>query len=536
MLQVKNIKKRYGEQEVIKDASFSINNSERIAIVGNNGAGKSTLINIIMGNLEYDGGELEYARENMRIGFMPQTIDELDLPMDMSIHDFIRTGRPIEEILEQQQETYEALAENPDDTGLMHDIERLDAEFDALGGYEAEAQLEKIIKGFNLDDIMLQKSLSEVSGGQKSKAAFIRALYAISDILILDEPTNHLDETTKEWVMDYLALQKIPVLTISHDEEFLNRVVNKTVFLNNMTKKSEVYFGNYKKFMKVMTEKNIQLEKQFENQQRKIKGMESSNQAVGSFVAKRIRQDKSRQKKIDKIKEGMIQKAEQDSDIKVRLTVNREEKRTPMTADGLCFSYDKKVKIIQNASCSIYLNERFVLVGENGAGKTTFLKLLAGKLTPDRGKIFKGSKTDIAYYTQEHEDIDLDSTLFDELQKVSDKSENEIRTLLGAFKFKGNKVFQEIRTLSPGERSRLALLKMCASGANLLLLDEPTNHLDMATKSVFAEFIKNYGGTVVIVCHEIDFLEKLGVERMLMLPSCEVKEYDRDVVSKLASE
>lgn len=532
MINIQNITKSFGEHVVLRDVSVSIGPNDKIAIIGNNGAGKSTLINILLDPSLADSGKIDFSKNMQRIGYMPQTIDSMDLPDDVVVRDFLQSARPVGEIENQINQLYMQMTDSDDIDAISNQISDLSAQFDAMGGYAAQSILEKIVVGFGIESFM-DKKLRELSGGQKSKVAFIRVLYADPEVLILDEPTNHLDEGTKQWLLDYLVKQKIAIIAVSHDEEFLNTVINKIVYINHLTKKSEIYPGNYKKFLQMVSDKKIDLERTHANQkkeeQRLVAFVEkfSGNSGISS---KRKSVLKTRERALENLRENMVEIPPGKKMLDISLTPHVIEKKTPILMENVRFGYTQDKPVIRRASFSIHAGERFILIGENGAGKSTLMKLIAGILKPWDGMLQMGAKTQIAYYSQEREFADPSLTMIEDLLMTTDRSEKDLRKLLGTFHFSGQRAFQKIETLSPGEQSRFSLLKLCLTGANLLLMDEPTNHLDMDTKKAVAEFLKNYGGTIIVVSHDVPFLEQLGIERMLLLPRCQVINYDSDIV------
>ncbi|MCP4354199.1 MAG: ABC-F family ATP-binding cassette domain-containing protein [Proteobacteria bacterium] len=537
MIQLKNIQKSYSGHAVIKDASFIISKGDKIAIVGRNGVGKSTLINIIMKLLPSDKGEVIFFDKNTTIGWMPQTISELNMPDDINVYDFLLTARPIQELSTKISELYTKLSEDTGDhTVILEQISEYEDEFERHGGYQAESELNKLIAGFNLDEDLLYLDIKDLSGGQKSKIAFVRALYSNDDLLILDEPTNHLDQETRDWVMDYLRVTKKTIISISHDEEFLNTVVNRIIYMNLTTRCTESYPGNYAKFNEIIADKSLHLTRQYENNKKAIDKMQAFVDQRHGMSGKRKRQAQNKEKMLDRFKKNQVAAPIKESNIKLTLKPNRFIRGVPLSLSKVGFAYEKGNPIIHNANLTILTNERFIVTGHNGAGKSTLLKLIADKLKADCGAITKDPKLDIGYYDQEHGDLNQENDLITELREdKSEKTESQLRAALGSFNFKDKKVFQKISTLSPGERSRFALLKLCLSGANLLLLDEPTNHLDLHTKKVVGNFLKEYGGTVILVSHDADLLDAMNIERMLVLPSCKIEPYSLEFIKHIES-
>lgn len=527
MLNIQNISKAYTGRTILDGVSFVANPGDKIAIVGLNGAGKSTLLKIIAGILDYDDGEISGAEE---ISLMPQTIAEMDLPGGITVSEFISTARPITALEQQITDAYM--------TGDMASAGDLEERLQRYSPYTAESEKLKLVAGFGIPDEWMEKSLDTLSGGQKSKVAFARVLYSVSNSLLLDEPTNHLDRGTKDWVMGYIKSLQFPVVFISHDEEFLQTVANKILYIDSMTRRARLFNCDYKRFLKQKEDIAAALEDQIKNQQREIKKLvdfiDKTN--LGSSN-ERKRQAKVREKLLDKMLDEQIAPPTQARAIKIDLRPRDVERGIPIRVSGMYFGYTPSQRLIRNTSFDIQAGEKFLVVGQNGMGKSTLLKLLSGILKPDRGEINYGLKTSIGYYAQEHENLNLENSPMDEIEEYSTHmSDAQKRAFLGRFNFNGDDVFRMIKTFSPGERSRLSMAKLCLTGANLLLLDEPTNHLDVQTKKQISETLNEYGGTMIIVSHDTEFLEHLNVTRMFILPECRTRFYDEGIVKLLGHE
>lgn len=531
MLIVKNLEKSFDGNQIIKNLSFSVADGDKVAVVGLNGAGKSTLFKILLDQISYDSGEF-FMGKNPRIGWMPQTVDELNLPNDMNVYDFLRSGRPLPQIESKIAEIYKQIANGDTSTETLNLLGQYQNEFDTWDGYSAESELENMIVQMGIQQENLNKKLGELSGGQKSKISFVRTLYSRPDVLFLDEPTNHLDAASRDWMMNYLIKTKSTVIFISHDEEFLTKVAGKVLYLDTMSHTGTLYSFGYGKFIKTLAETNASLERQFQKQMEEINRIQKFIDAQRGKSGKIKRQAQSREKLLEKKKQNLVVVAQEKKTINLDLQPNRTEDIIPIGVENLNFAYDAKKTVIKRLSFSLNRGEKFIVVGENGAGKSTLLKLITGILKPDSGKIYIGKKTDLGYYAQEHETLDFNISVFDNVLNVSNLPTAKLRSVLSHFNFVGDKLKQKVQTLSPGERSRLELCKLCLSGANTLLLDEPTNHLDIATKKVMAENLSSYGGTLLIISHDLEFLKHLGVERMLMLPSGRLQFFDEKIVKK----
>lgn len=530
-MQFKDLTMSFGTQILFENINLNVPDNSKIGVVGVNGAGKTTLFRLLMG-LEYpDSGKI-IIKNNCRVDWLPQVISDDVNDLNMTVLDYLLLGRPIQKLNNELQSLYNQLADpNCNQEKIFNKIDRVQKELDYWDSYNAESTLLKIIDGVKLKDDILLKKINELSGGQKSKVAFIKLLYSNPEIILLDEPTNHLDEDSKLFIINYLKSYKGMVLIISHDTNFLDQVTTKTLFLDKRTKKFELYDGNYSKFKKMQKEKEESLLKQAQIQlQEETKLREIINKyANASGKRKRMAQD--REKKLDKLLSNKIEVIDQNKTVNFKINITRESSTIPLRIENLSFKYNENAPqdVIHSLSFELHRGEKFLIVGENGVGKSTLLKLIAGLLIPIKGKIYIGNKTDLGYYAQELEMLDNTKTILENL-KNSGYSQKQLRNILARFLFYGNDVFKNVGILSPGEKSRVALAKLSLSGANLLLLDEPTNHLDPDTQELIADVFKNYDGTMIVVSHNPNFVDHLGIERILILPNGKISYYNRNVV------
>ena len=531
MLIVKNLEKSFDGNIIFKNLNFSIQDGEKAAVVGLNGAGKSTLFRILLNQIDSDSGEF-YMGNSPRVGWMPQTIDELNLPDDVIVYDFLRSGRPLANIEQSMAEIYAKMADGDDSEELLQQLGVYQSEFEYWDGYTAESELETMIDQMGVDRQNLNKKLGELSGGQKSKISFIRTLYSRPNVLFLDEPTNHLDAASREWMTNYLVATDASVIFISHDEEFIEKVADKTLYLDAMMHTGTLYGFGYKRFLRTLAETNESLERQLQKQMREINRIQAFVDSQRGKSGKAKRQAQSREKMLDKMRQNLVFAPTEKKDIDLELNPNREADILPITVENLNFSYVANKKVIKNLTFSLNRGEKFLIVGENGAGKSTLLKLLYKILKPDSGIVRIGKKTDLGYYAQEYETLNPNITILENASSVTNISTSKLRSVLNHFNFVGDKVKQSVKTMSPGERSRLELAKLCMGGANVLLLDEPTNHLDVATKKTIAQSFSEYGGTLIIVSHDLEFLKHVGIDRMLMLPSGRLQFFDENIVRR----
>ena len=532
-MEIKNLSLSFGVQEVFNNINLRIDENEKVGIIGNNGAGKTTFFKVILGKLEPDEGKI-LLPNGARVAALPQVISDEVPDMSISVYDFISSARPIDKLNTELEECYKRLGSLNDDKDLneeYHKIERIQNKLDYWDQYSAETILLKILDGMDISGDMLKQHLNELSGGQKSKVAFARLLYSKPEIILLDEPTNHLDKKTKDFVVSYLKGYKGSVFVISHDISFLNAITTKTLYLDKNTKSMELYNGNYDSFIKLHTEREKTLKRQAEIQEKEIEKLQAIVDKYASASGKIKKMAQDREKKLEKLLDNKIEVPKETKKAKVQMNANRESSNMPLKVEHLSFRYDKNNEhnIIDDLSFELFKGEKFLIVGENGIGKSTLLKLIVGQLTPDSGEILIPNKTDIGYYAQEHELLDNEKTIVDNFKDI-DISQRNLRSVLGRFLFFGDDVYKKVGVLSPGERSRVALAKLSLKGANLLILDEPTNHLDPDTQMIIADVFKDFNGTMLIVSHNPEFVDNLGVERTLLLPSGKISYYDKRVV------
>lgn len=530
-LKIENLCMSFGTQVIFDNVSFQINNNDKVGIIGVNGAGKSTLFNILLGNLTPDSGNITLDTK-INLGYLPQVIMEDASSEDETVFDYLLEGRPIKKLKEELTNLYDIIANTQNEYELKKyykKINRINELLEYYDEYNAESILLKIISGMQIDDNLLDLKLKNISGGQKSKVAFAKLLYSNPEIMLLDEPTNHLDLDTKDYIINYLKNYHGIILVISHDVEFLNAVTKKTLYVDKIKHNVEIYNGNYEKYMKIKSERDLAKQRLYEKQQReeeKLKGI------IAKYIRgneKKANIAKDRIKKLEKLETQKIELEKKNKYTKFNMKINRPSYSIPIKCNNLTFGYDEENLLYENLNFDLTRGEKLLVVGENGIGKTTLLRLIMGYLTPIEGSIEITDKTDIAYYAQEHEILDNNKTILENFANFG-LADYEIRRMLGSFLFSGDDIFKKVEVLSPGERSRVALAKISLTGANTLLLDEPTNHLDPMTQLIISDTFKNYEGTMLVVSHNLDFVDNLNINRMLLLPSGRITYYDRDIV------
>ncbi len=516
-----NLNLSFGLELIYENANFQLNDFDKVGVVGVNGAGKTTLFKVILKTQDLDSGKIDVI--NKRIGYLPQEIVLED--KDITVFDYIMTARPIEKLEQELTKLYNdvAVTTGKEQDKIMNKISKTQGLLEYYDYYNAENIMLELISNMNIDFDLLDMKLCDLSGGQKSKIAFAHLLYSKPEILLLDEPTNHLDVGTRKFITNYLKNYKGMVLIISHDIEFLNDIVNKTLYVDKAEKSLSVYNGNYRDFMKKRAAEKEAKEKLIEKQEKEIEKLRSTVLLYSNSSGNRKKMAQSREKVLDRKMDELLVRDKTLKKVRLNIKPDREGSKIPVKINNITFGYNEH-KLIKDLSLNITNRERFLIVGENGVGKSTLLKLIVGKLKPDSGSIWYGNKTDIAYYAQELELLDLDKTIIANVDNDT-YTERELRTVLGNFLFYGEDVFKKAQVLSPGEKARVALCKILLKKANLLILDEPTNHLDPETQQIIGENFKNYEGTIIMVSHNPAFTSNIGINRILILPNGKITNY-----------
>jgi len=505
ILSCNHIDKAFGVKQILKDVSFHVEEREKTAIVGINGAGKSTLLKIIMNQLSADSGEVTLSR-GATIGYLAQheavsgehTIYEELLEVKKEIIEMEEKIRSLElDMKHQQGEELTATLE------LYH---RLSTEFENQNGYAYKSELIGVLKGLGFEESEFDKSVATLSGGQKTRVALGKLLLSKPDIILLDEPTNHLDMNSIAWLETYLLNYQGAVIIVAHDRYFLNKVVTKVVELDNGH--ATVFLGNYSDYAaKKAMLRDAQL-KAWMNQQQEIKHQEQVIAKLKSFNReKSIKRAESREKMLDKI-DRLEKPTELNSEIHLQLHPRVESGEDVLKVEHLSKAFDSQ-QLFSDLNFSVKRGEKVAIIGNNGTGKTTILKIINSVIEADAGSFTLGSKVHIGYYDQEHHVLHMEKTLFEEIaDDYPTLTNTEIRNTLAAFLFTGDDVFKQIKDLSGGERGRVSLAKLMLSEANFLILDEPTNHLDIVSKEILEHALNQYTGTVLYVSHDRYFINQ----------------------------
>lgn len=505
LLSVTNIHKSFQEVPILKNVSFHIEDHDKAAIVGINGAGKTTLLRIIMGELSADEGLVTLAKDKT-VGYLSQ--HEAVLTENTIYQELLSVKQEIL-TMEQQMHTMELQMKNVQGERLdklMEDYAALTHRYEQANGYAYQSELTGVLKGLGFAQEEFSKSISTLSGGQKTRVALGKLLLLKPDLIILDEPTNHLDLASITWLETYLLNYKGAVIIVSHDRFFLDRIANKVIEIDNT--KASVFSGNYTAYAAAKEIQRQTALNAYLKQQQEIKHQEAVIEKLKSFNReKSIKRAESREKMLDKI-EVIEKPVEVRADMHLTLTPRKESGTDVLQVEGLSKAFGP-LSLFTDLSFSLKKGEHVAIIGDNGTGKTTILKIINELLPPDRGSIRLGSNVQIGYYDQEHHVLHPEKTLFEEISDEYPYLNNtEIRNTLAAFLFTGEEVFQQIKTLSGGERGRLSLAKLMLSEANFLILDEPTNHLDIQSKEILEDALCAYTGTVLYVSHDRYFINR----------------------------
>ncbi|MEG0813803.1 MAG: ABC-F family ATP-binding cassette domain-containing protein [Clostridium sp.] len=511
ILSCNNISKSFGTDSILEHISFHIEEREKAAIVGINGAGKTTLFKIIVGEMAADEGDVIFSK-GKTVGYLAQ---HQNLDSSRTIYDeLMEVKKPV---LDMEQRIREIELQMKHSSGdeledLFQTYSRLNHEFELLNGYAWQSEITGVLKGLGFEEDEFEKDVSTLSGGQKTRVSLGKLLLAKPDIILLDEPTNHLDMESIAWLENYLLNYSGTVVIVAHDRYFLDRVVTKIVELDQG--KATTFQGNYSAYSEKKAMLRAGILKAYLNQQQEIKHQEEVITKLKSFNReKSIKRAESREKMLAKI-EVKDKPTEVNDTMNIRLEPNVTSGHDVLTVEGLTKGFENG-PLFTNVDFDIKRGERVAIIGNNGTGKTTILKIINRMLEPDAGEIHLGSKVHIGYYDQAHQVLHMDKTLFNEIQDTyPDMNNTQIRNVLAAFLFTGDDVFKLIRDLSGGERGRVSLAKLMLSEANFLILDEPTNHLDITSKEILEHALLNYTGTVLYVSHDRYFINKTATRIM----------------------
>ena len=521
ILSCQNISKSFLDDWVLKNISFFIEDHEKAAIVGINGAGKSTLLKIIVGEMSSDDGQVILAK-GKTIGYLAQNSSFRE---DCSIYEELLSVKKELIVLEQKIRETEESMKGADENALSHYMEEytlLTHRFETNGGYLYKSEINGVLKGLGFSEEEFDKKVSELSGGQKTRVALGRLLLQSPDLIILDEPTNHLDLKSIAWLENYLKNYKGAVLLVSHDRFFIDRLATKIIEIEQGI--STVFSGSYTDYAAKKEQLRIAKWNAYLNQQKEIRHQEEVIEKLRSYNReKSIKRAESREKMLDKI-EVLEKPTEEKSEMRLLLTPAILSGNDVLTVEDLSKSFGSRI-LFSHLSFQLKRGEHVAIIGDNGTGKTTILKIINHILDADSGSVRTGANVQIGYYDQEHHVLHDDKTLF---QEISDEypslTNTKIRNLLAAFLFTGDDVMKRISDLSGGEKGRVSLAKLMLSNANFLILDEPTNHLDIMSKEILEDALNQYSGTVLYVSHDRYFMNRTA-HRILELSDGRLTNY-----------
>ena len=508
VLNCNNVDFSYGTETILNNVSFSLQENDKVGLVGVNGAGKSTLFKLIIGELQQENGEI-FISKDLNVSYLKQNSAlNSDNTLWDELRDVFRELVEMEKSINRVEKEISSAKEQEKLESLMKEYSRLTERFSYLGGFEYNSRIRGVLRGLGFEEHEFDCKISILSGGQKTRLALAKVLLEEPDILMLDEPTNHLDISAVEWLEDYLKSYKKCLFIISHDRYFLDSVTSRTIEMENCT--STVYNCNYSNYIKQKAVNREIQEKHYIQQQKEIARQEAYIEQQRRWNRERnIVAAESRQKALDR-----MEKVEKPSDLPSTIRMKFRQTITSgndvLDVEGVSKSFDSK-ELFTNINFKVKRAERVFLLGPNGCGKSTLLKILSGRLKASAGRYSYGAKVNLGYYDQEMSDLDENNTVLDEVWSVDQKLiQSEVRTALGAFLFTGEDVFKKISVLSGGEKSRVAMLKLIFSDSNFIILDEPTNHLDINSREILEDALSDYEGTLLVVSHDRYFIDKLA--------------------------
>lgn len=525
VLSCNNLNKSFGIDSILENVSFTVNEGDKVGIIGVNGTGKTTLFKVISGIYGYDSGDI-YTSKDCEIGYLEQntnfhsnnTIFEEVLEVFKDLIDMESYLRNLEIKIAEE-------SANPNSSQLekiMNEYSHKLEEFSELNGYGYKSEAKGVLKGLGFSDEDMDKPISILSGGEKTRVLLGKLLLKKPTLLLLDEPTNHLDSDAIEWLEIFLKQYRGTVILISHDRYFLDQVVNRVFEIHN--KKLKSYNGNYSDFVKLSAvEKEIE-KKKFEDQQKEIKKQEESIERLKAYGReKHLKRARSKEKALSKV--DVLDKPDGDRKrARIEFNPSVTSGNDVLQVRDVSMGYGERI-LFKDLNLDIYRGEKVAIIGANGIGKSTLFKIIMNELQPLSGNIKFGTNVNVSYFHQEQKTLNLDNTIIDEIwENNTHLTQTALRSMLGAFLFENEEVFKKISTLSGGERARVAILKLILSNANFLLLDEPTNHLDIDSKEVLEEALSGYTGTIFTISHDRYFLNTV-VDKVLVLDKDGICEY-----------
>ena len=527
MLQVNGLKVEVGGVTLIDGVSFTVRAGEKVGLVGRNGAGKTSMLKVIGGANEAAGGSVSFQGG---LGYLPQD-PRLDMvPPEVTGLNHVLSGRGFAEALERMAKLQQAMENDPTPRAIDRYTKAIER-FRMDGGYAAESEVRRLAAGIGLADDKLDLPLGALSGGQRRRVEVVRILFAVSDVLLLDEPTNHLDADAKLWMLDFLASYRGALIVISHDLDLLDEAITRVIHLDRggdtATGTMHEYKGTYTQYVTAREADEVRLAKQIAMQAKEIDRMQNIIDRFGAKATK-ASMAHSLEKRIERLKASGPESTVARKTLKLRLPEPPHCARTVLEATDLAVSYPG-LDVFEDVTFDVGRGDRMLIMGLNGAGKTSLLRVLAGITEPVIGSHRWGMGVSVGYYAQEHEGIRAGASLVDHMREAApDLGDGELRGLLGMFGLVGDKVFQDASTLSGGEKTKLALAQLVGGKHNVLLLDEPTNNLDPGSRTAVADSLSSWGGTLIVVSHDAEFVEALQPDRALLMPDGTIDHWHDD--------
>lgn len=521
VVRINNVTVQEGTRSILSDVSFTVGRKDRLALVGPNGVGKTTLIKVLMGNRTPDDGSVEYS-DGVEVGYVPQYLGDICLDAEMSVGDYLLQTKGVLELSRQMCRLANRLETDSGNNDLLQQYSDVQSAFERMNGWTVWNDSRVMLNGIGLSKLNFERKISTLSGGQKTKLFIAQAIIASPDLLIMDEPTNHLDDKSTIWLSEYLHYYSGSILVVSHSGEFLNGFVDRVVEFSPKNGGCREYKGNYVEYLSQKTMIEEGERDQYEKQLRDIKRrlaiadkLKSGNRAKNAR-GRRILAERELETLMATVVEIPTIR---NKEIKPSFKVETPSWLQVLTLSGPQKLYENALIDLSGLNFVLKRGERLSLVGTTGSGKSTLMKMIAQQEIPDDGVVKLGHNVSVGFYHQEHEDVNNDNTLLEEIHRASSyMPETRLRSILGHFLFSGDDVFKRVGVLSQGEKSRLALAKLVIGRYNLLLLDEPTNHLDLPSKNRLLQALVEYDGTLVIVSHDNEFLDNLNITHRILLP------------------